>query len=148
MSVAGQCPHCHFLVQANQTIATDSNPSGCTRTSGVAPALVAAIEGAAQCLVSGGVGAFQCQVAYIANASACSQMHCFPGEKALGLHDSLLVFASVSVKNKPAELTHHIPGFAAEHLGGEMLGSHDFGKHKDRARGKEKTCRAAQGTPK
>ena len=66
-------------MQANQSIATPDNPSGCTATSGVAPALVAAIEGAAQCLVYGGVGAFQCQVAYITNTSACSQMHCFPG---------------------------------------------------------------------
>ena len=66
-------------MQANQSVATSENPSGCTATSGIAPALVAAIEGAAQCLTSGGVGAFQCQVAYIANASACSQMHCFPG---------------------------------------------------------------------
>ena len=66
-------------MQANQSVASPANPSGCTATSGIAPALVAAIEGAAQCLVQGGQGAFQCQVAYIANASACSQMHCFPG---------------------------------------------------------------------
>lgn len=68
------------LVQANQSFATPANPSGCTAASGIAPSLVAAIEGAAQCLSQGGQGAFQCQVAYIANASACSMMHCFPGD--------------------------------------------------------------------
>lgn len=65
---------------ANQSFASPANPSGCVATSGIAPALVAAIEGAAMCLASGAAGPFQCQAVFTTNASACSQMHCFPGD--------------------------------------------------------------------